>query len=107
MLTRRMALGGGLAAIASVNLLQGSGAWAAGEDRIVHTDAEWRAKLTADQYAVLRQEGTERPFTSPLLHEERKGLSPAPDAPPIFSPPRPSSTAARDGRASGRRSTMR
>ena len=73
MLTRRMALGGGLAAIASVNLLQGSGAWAAGEDRIVHTDAEWRAKLTADQYAVLRQEGTERPFTSPLLHEERKG----------------------------------
>jgi peptide-methionine (R)-S-oxide reductase len=30
--------------------------------------------LSADQYAVLRQEGTERPFTSPLLHEERAGV---------------------------------
>ena len=31
-------------------------------------------ELTADQYAILRKEGTERPFTSPLLHEERKGI---------------------------------
>jgi len=29
--------------------------------------------LSGGQYAVLRQEGTERPFTSPLLHEERAG----------------------------------
>ena len=73
MLTRRTALSG-LAAIASVNLLHGSGARAAEEDHVVHTDAECRAKLTADQYAVLRREGTERPFTSPLLHEGRKGV---------------------------------
>jgi peptide-methionine (R)-S-oxide reductase len=73
MLTRRRVLGGGLAAMASVVLLRVPAAWAAGEDHIVHTDDEWRAKLTADQYAVLRHEGTERPFTSPLLHEERKG----------------------------------
>ena len=73
MLTRRMALSGGLAAIASANLLQGPGAWSAEEDHIVRTDAEWRSNLTADQYAVLRKEGTEAPFTSPLLHEERKG----------------------------------
>jgi peptide-methionine (R)-S-oxide reductase len=41
---------------------------------IVHSDAEWRKLLTPDQYDVLRQAGTERPFTSPLLHEERTGL---------------------------------
>ncbi len=73
MLTRRMALSG-LAAIGSANLLQTLGARAAGEDHVVHTDAEWRARLTATQYAILREDGTERPFTSPLLHEERKGV---------------------------------
>jgi peptide-methionine (R)-S-oxide reductase len=40
---------------------------------VTHTDAEWRKLLTADQYAVLRHEATERPFTSPLLHEKRRG----------------------------------
>ena len=76
MLTRRMALSGavrGLAAIASASLLQIRGAWPAEEDHVVHSDAEWRSMLTADQYAILRKEGTERPFTSPLLHEERRG----------------------------------
>src|ERR1700730_8813108 len=40
---------------------------------ITHTDAEWRKLLTPDQFAVLRKSGTEHPFTSPLLHEERRG----------------------------------
>src|SRR5258706_3779681 len=40
---------------------------------ITHSDAEWRKLLTPDQYAVLRQSATERPFTSALLHEERRG----------------------------------
>ncbi len=40
---------------------------------VVHTDAEWHALLTAAQYNVLRQSGTERPFSSQLLHEERHG----------------------------------
>ena len=40
---------------------------------VTHTDAEWRKLLTAPQYAVLRQEATERPFTSTLLHEKRHG----------------------------------
>src|ERR1700687_1706196 len=72
MLTRRTALSG-LAAIASANLLANPGARAQ-EPHIVRTDADWRSTLTPDQYAVLRKEGTERPFTSPLLHEERKGV---------------------------------
>ena len=44
-----------------------------GHFEVTHTDAEWRALLTPDQYAVLRQQGTERAFTSPLDHEKRAG----------------------------------
>jgi peptide-methionine (R)-S-oxide reductase len=40
---------------------------------LTRSDAEWRKQLTPDQYAVLRQSATERPFSSPLLHEERRG----------------------------------
>ena len=40
---------------------------------VTHTDAEWRKLLTRDQYAVLRHEATEPPFTSKLLHEKRRG----------------------------------
>ena len=40
---------------------------------VTHTDAEWQKLLTPDQFAVLRQAGTETPFTSPLLDEHRKG----------------------------------
>lgn len=40
---------------------------------VTHTDAEWRKLLTPAQYNVLRQEGTEMPFTSPLLKEHRNG----------------------------------
>ena len=40
---------------------------------VTRTDAEWRKLLTPDQYAVLRREATEPPFTSPLLHEKRRG----------------------------------
>lgn len=40
---------------------------------ITRTPAEWRARLTGPQYAVLRDEDTERPNSSPLNAETRAG----------------------------------
>ena len=37
------------------------------------SEAQWRERLTAEQFYILRQAGTERPFTSPLLKEKRAG----------------------------------
>ena len=38
------------------------------------TDAQWKARLSPAAYQVLRQEGTERPFSSPLNNEKRAGI---------------------------------
>ena len=43
-------------------------------DRIIKSDAEWRAELTPEQYRVLRQHGTERPFTGPFWDSNEAGL---------------------------------
>jgi peptide-methionine (R)-S-oxide reductase len=43
-------------------------------DPVTKTDAEWKQLLTPAQFNVLRQEGTERPFTSPLNEEKRAGV---------------------------------
>jgi len=71
MMTRRFLLAGtaiGLAPTAAPK-------WAtAATFEITHSDAEWRALLTPQQYAVLRQEGTEAPGSSPLLNEHRVGV---------------------------------
>jgi peptide-methionine (R)-S-oxide reductase len=40
---------------------------------VTHTDAEWRKLLSPAEYNILRQQGTEAPFTSLLLNEHRKG----------------------------------
>jgi len=50
------------------------------------TDAEWKKILPPDSYRVLRQAGTEPPFSSPLEKEHRKGIfSCAGCALPLFS----------------------
>jgi peptide-methionine (R)-S-oxide reductase len=41
---------------------------------VAHTEAEWRKILTPSQFAVLREEATERPYTSPLNEEHRNGV---------------------------------
>ena len=41
--------------------------------QVTHTDAEWRKLLTPAQYNILRQAGTEPPFSSPLLNEKSPG----------------------------------
>ena len=42
---------------------------------VTHTDAEWRAILTPEQYEIMRGHGTERPGSCALLHEKRPALS--------------------------------
>lgn len=42
-------------------------------EKIERSDAEWKKILTPEQYHVLRQEGTEPAFSSPLNDEKRKG----------------------------------
>ncbi|MCF4995903.1 peptide-methionine (R)-S-oxide reductase MsrB [Pseudomonas syringae] len=40
---------------------------------VTHSDSEWRSKLSDEQYAILREEGTERAYTSALNDEHRNG----------------------------------
>jgi peptide-methionine (R)-S-oxide reductase len=74
-ITKRLLLTGGAIGLAAA---YGPLRWAAGSRaaetfEVSHSDAEWRKLLTPAQYAILRESATERPFASPLLHEERRG----------------------------------
>ena len=63
----------GLFGLAAFRWLRAEPAQAAEKFEIEKTDAEWRAQLTPQQYDILRKHGTERPWSSPLLKEHRKG----------------------------------
>lgn len=77
MQTRRAIILGGVAGAAAL----GAGAWgwsgrgraAEGEFPLSLSEDEWRKRLSAEQYAVLREAGTESPFSSPLDRETRDG----------------------------------
>ena len=75
-ISRRSWIGGiGAAAVAGVAaMLAGRSTPASAENFEVNlSSAEWRRRLTAEQYRVLREQGTERAGTSPLNNEHRRG----------------------------------
>lgn len=66
--------------------LFGGKATAAEKFEVELTESEWRKRLSPEQFAVLREHGTERPGISPLNHEKRKGtFACAGCALPLFS----------------------
>jgi peptide-methionine (R)-S-oxide reductase len=76
MIERRVLLAAvaSLFGVAAFRLLKASPARATEKFEVEKTDAEWRAQLTPQQYEILRNQGTERPWSSPLLSEHRKGV---------------------------------
>ena len=62
----------GLTALRGLGLREAAAAGAPAFE-VTRSDEEWRKRLTPNQYDVLRHEGTERPFTSPLNDEHRAG----------------------------------
>ena len=74
-MSRRNLLAGLVAGLAGLTG-RGSAAEAAspaGEQAWQLSDAEWKRRLSAEAYRVLRREGTEPPFSSALNREKRKG----------------------------------
>ena len=74
---RNLLLGGtALAVLAAFAAMRPAGSPRAAEGDFPYklTEAEWRAKLSPEAYYILREEGTERPFSSPLLDEHREGI---------------------------------
>ncbi|MGE3245438.1 MAG: peptide-methionine (R)-S-oxide reductase MsrB [Beijerinckiaceae bacterium] len=75
--TRRAIVVGGAGLVAGGAALmawRNSGAANRGDFEIVKTQAEWRKILTSRQFAVLREEATEKPYSSPLNAEKRTGV---------------------------------
>jgi peptide-methionine (R)-S-oxide reductase len=71
-ISRRALLGAGLAAGTALALIGGGAD--AGTFSYTLSPAEWRRKLGPERYAVMREAATERPGSSALLGEHRKGI---------------------------------
>lgn len=67
-----LAVSGAALAVAAGPALAAGDPYAGSPFRKV-TDAEWKKRLQPAVYNILRQEGTEAPWSSPLLNEHRKG----------------------------------
>ena len=73
---RRGLLGAGAVAAIGATFAACSGstpAAAAERFAVTRTPAEWKRRLGPDRYRILREAGTEAPFTSPLNKEKRRG----------------------------------
>ncbi len=70
---RHLLLIGAAAPVAFLAHRVGAGSLAKGDFPFTLSEAEWRARLTDEEYEILRGMGTERPFTSPLDDETREG----------------------------------
>jgi len=44
------------------------------EFEVVKSESEWKSQLDAEQYRVLREKGTERPYSGPLYYENAEGV---------------------------------
>ena len=44
------------------------------DQKVNKSEEEWRQELTPEQYHVLREKGTERPFTGEFVHNKRTGM---------------------------------
>ena len=72
--TTRRSILGWLGAGISVPVLAACGGTAEAKAfPVAISEAAWRQKLTRAQFHVLREDGTERPYTSPLNEEKRQG----------------------------------
>ena len=69
-----LAVAGAYGVISLSGLFNGANARSGGNFKINHTPEEWKRRLGAARFRILRQAGTERAYSSPLEKEKRKGI---------------------------------
>jgi len=71
--SRRAVLGLISCSAVAFTMLGGAPSAALGRFRVMKTDAQWKQQLGAQRFHILREAGTEYPFSSPLNAEHRRG----------------------------------